>query len=210
MHRKQWNVAAVDKTLAAQIAETNQLDPFAALLLSSRGITDPEEIRAFLDETPQLCDPFSIRDMDKAAAAVRQAVDTDMRIAVYGDYDADGVTASALLYLYLEMIGADVVCYIPDRNSEGYGLNCKAIDRLFQDGVQLIVTVDNGISAPHEVAILKSRGISVVVTDHHLPGAELPAADALVNPRVAYERSEERRVGKECVSTCRSRWSPYH
>ena len=185
MHRKQWNVAAVDKTLAAQIAETNQLDPFAALLQSSRGITDPEEIRAFLDETPQLCDPFSIRDMDKAAAAVRQAVDTDMRIAVYGDYDADGVTASALLYLYLEMIGADVVCYIPDRNSEGYGLNCKAIDRLFQDGVQLIVTVDNGISALKEAEHIYDLGMKLVVTDHHKVGSVLPRAEAVVDPHRA-------------------------
>ena len=182
MHRKQWNVAAVDKSLAATLAETNQLDPFAALLLSSRGITKPDEIRAFLDETPNLCDPFSLRDMDKAAAAVQQAIDSDMRIAVYGDYDADGVTASALLYLYLEMIGADVVCYIPDRNTEGYGLNRKAIDRLFQDGVKLIVTVDNGISALPEAEHIYDLGMKLVVTDHHKVGTSLPRAEAVVDP----------------------------
>ncbi len=182
MHRKQWKIAAVDKALAAQIAETNQLDAFVALLLSSRGITDPEEIRTFLDETPKLCDPFSIRDMDKAVAAVQQAIGSDERIAVYGDYDADGVTASALLYLYLEMIGADVVCYIPDRNAEGYGLNRKAIDRLFQDGVKLIVTVDNGISAIPESEHIYDLGMKLVVTDHHKVGSSLPRAEAVVDP----------------------------
>ena len=182
MHRKQWNVASVDKALAAQIADTYQVDAFAALLLSSRGITEEAQIRAFLDDAPALCDPFSICDMDKAVQTIQLALDAGERIAVYGDYDADGVTASSLLYLYFEMIGADVVCYIPDRNSEGYGLNCKAIDRLFQDGVKLIVTVDNGISALKEAEHIYDLGMKLVVTDHHKVGAHLPRAEAVVDP----------------------------
>ena len=182
MRRKQWNVAPVDKALAEQIANTYQLDAFAALLLSSRGITDEADIRAFLNDEPVLCDPFSICDMDKAVEAIRTSFDNGERIAVYGDYDADGVTASALLYLYLEMIGADVVCYIPDRNTEGYGLNRKAIDRLFQDGVQLIVTVDNGISALQEAEHIYDLGMKLVVTDHHKVGSVLPRAEAVVDP----------------------------
>ena len=182
MHRKQWNVASVDKALAAQLAETYQLDAFAALLLSSRGLTQEADIRGFLNETPELCDPFSIRDMDKAAAAVQQALEEGRRIAVFGDYDADGVTASSLLYLYLEMLGADVVCYIPDRNTEGYGLNCKAIDLLHRDGVQLIVTVDNGISALREAQYIYECGMKLVVTDHHKVGSTLPMAEAVVDP----------------------------
>ncbi len=182
MHRKQWKVASVDKALAAQIAETCQLDAFAALLLSSRGMTQETEISAFLNDSPDLCDPFSICDMDKAVAAVHDALENGQRIAVYGDYDADGVTASSLLYLYLEMVGADVVCYIPDRNTEGYGLNCKAIDRLFQDGVQLIITVDNGISAISEAEHIYDLGMKLVVTDHHRVGSSLPRAEAIVDP----------------------------
>ena len=103
-------------------------------------------------------------------------------IAVYGDYDADGVTATAMLYSYLESCGANVTYYIPDREAEGYGLNRGAIDTLHEREVTLIVTVDNGISSIDEVAYAASIGIDVVVTDHHRPRPELPAACAVVDP----------------------------
>lgn len=182
MHRRIWQVASVDKENAAAIAEAHGLDPFAALLLSSRGITDDEQIEAFLHEDTPLCDPFSIKDMDKAVNAVQDALDRGERIAVYGDYDADGVTAASLLYLYLEALGADVLCYIPDRNSEGYGLNLPAVERLRDDGVKLIVTVDNGISALAEAKAIYDYGMRLVVTDHHKVGSTLPRAEAVVDP----------------------------
>ena len=185
MHRRLWQVAPVDKEAAATIAETHGLDPFAALLLSSRGITDPAAIEAFMQEDAPLCDPFSICDMDKAAAEVQRALEAGERIAVFGDYDADGVTASSLLYLFLEAQGADVLCYIPDRNSEGYGLNKRAVERLRDDGVRLIVTVDNGISALAEAEYIYQCGMRLVVTDHHKVGSRLPRAEAVVDPHRA-------------------------
>ena len=182
MHRKLWKVACVDKEAAAAIAEKHGLDPFAALLLSSRGISSDHQIRDFMREDAPLCDPLTIRDMDKAVNEIHRALDCGERIAVYGDYDADGVTASSLLYLFLETLGADVLCYIPDRNSEGYGLNKQAIDRLKNDGVQLIVTVDNGISAIEEAEYIYACGMRLVVTDHHKVGSRLPRAEAVVDP----------------------------
>ena len=182
MHRRIWQVSSVDKEAAAAIADAHGLDPFAALLLSSRGITEDWQVEAFLREDAPLCDPFSIRDMDKAVEAVQRALEGGERIAVYGDYDADGVTAASLLYLYLEALGADVLCYIPDRNSEGYGLNLDAVARLRDDGVKLIVTVDNGISALSEAEAIYQYGMRLVVTDHHKVGAVLPRAEAVVDP----------------------------
>ncbi len=182
MHRKLWQVSSVDKEKAASLADAHGLDPFAALLLSSRGITEDRQVEAFLREDAPLCDPFSIRDMDQAVREIRAALDSGARIAVFGDYDADGVTASSLLYLYLESLGADVLCYIPDRNSEGYGLNLSAIERLQAEGVKLIVTVDNGISALAEAEAIYRRGMRLVVTDHHKVGPVLPRAEAVVDP----------------------------
>ena len=182
MHRKLWQIAGVDKEKAAAIADRHNLDPFAALLLSSRGISSDQQVHDFMCDDAPLCDPFSLKDMDTAAAEIHRALECGERIAVYGDYDADGVTASALLYLFLETLGADVLCYIPDRNSEGYGLNKKAIDRLKNDGVQLIVTVDNGISAIEEADYIYACGMWLVVTDHHKVGSVLPRAEAVVDP----------------------------
>ena len=182
MHRKLWQVAGVDKEKAAVMADKHGMDPFAALLLSSRGICKDADVAAFMRDDTPLCDPFSIRDMDKAVAEIQQTLDQGARIAVFGDYDADGVTASSLLYLFLESLGADVLCYIPDRNSEGYGLNKKAIDQLKRDGVQLILTVDNGISAIAEADYIYESDMRLVVTDHHKVGPVLPRAEAVVDP----------------------------
>ena len=182
MARRQWTVSPPQKALASQIAERFDIDPFAALLLASRGLTADEDIARFLSDDVALCDPFSIKDMDKAVEEIERALDCGEKIAVYGDYDADGVTASALLYLFLEMLGANVICYIPDRNSEGYGLNKTAIKTLHDDGVQLIVTVDNGISAHAEADYLYALGMRLVITDHHKVGQTLPRAEAIVDP----------------------------
>lgn len=182
MARKKWLIPQLDKEKASFLSASCGVDPFAALLLVSRGITEKEQVEAFFAPDAPLCDPFSIKDMDKAVERISLAVERGEKIAVYGDYDADGVTASSLLYLYFEMIGADVVCYIPDRESEGYGLNIGAIDSLRNDGVDLIVTVDNGISAIKEAEHIRQLGMGLVITDHHKVGTRLPEADAVVDP----------------------------
>ncbi len=118
--------------------------------------------------------PFDLKDMDRAVERINEAVDSGEKITVYGDYDADGVTATVILYSYLEAIGADVSFYIPKREGEGYGLNADAIKKLCDEGCQLIITVDNGISAVDEIEYIKSLGMDIVVTDHHQPQSVLP------------------------------------
>lgn len=182
MSRKKWITAPIDKDLAAQVAENHSLDPFTALILVSRGITEYEDVEDFFDTDFSFCDPYLITDMDKAALRIKGAIDNFEKICVYGDYDADGVTSTALMYSYLSSHGADVMYYIPDRITEGYGMSCSAVDKLHAQGVKLIVTVDNGVSAIEEIAYAKSLGIETVVTDHHMPGEQLPDAVAVVDP----------------------------
>ncbi len=182
---KQWVVADCDKDLAAHFAQKYSLNPFAALLAVSRGLRTDEQIETFFHpDTVPLSDPFSFRDMDKAVARINDAIDRFERIAVFGDYDADGVTATALLSAYLAMREADFFYMLPDR-SEGYGLNKTVIDRLHEQGAKLVITVDNGINAVEETAYAKSLGMDLVITDHHHVGDELPDAAAVVNPHRA-------------------------
>ena len=178
---KLWTVAPLDKAEASKIQEKHNLPPIIAMLLQIRGITSDVEIEDFLYNDSVIADPMEIRDMDKAAARVRQAIDSGEAICVYGDYDADGVTSTALLYSYLETVGANVTYYIPSREGEGYGMNSAAVDMLAAQGVRLIVTVDNGIAAREEIAHAKSLGIDTVVTDHHTPLSTLPEAVAVVD-----------------------------
>lgn len=183
MRRKKWVVAKSSKDIAAATAQELSVDPFAALLVTSRGFNDIDSVADFLDrDAPLSLDPFSIKDMDVASERINRAIDEFELICVFGDYDADGVTATALLYSYLEARGANVIRYIPDRLTEGYGLNNGAIDILAERGVRLIVTVDNGVSAVEEAAHAKKLGISLVITDHHKVGDVLPDACAVVDP----------------------------
>ncbi len=189
MSRKFWRVPSFDKKQAAEIAYEYGYDAMAVLLLAARGVTEPEDIAEFLDNEAELADPFEIKDMDKAVERIRTAIENEEKIAVYGDYDADGVTATALLYLYLESVGADVTYYIPSRMNEGYGLHTDAIDTLSENNVKLIITVDNGINSIDEAAYIKSKNIDLVITDHHQPGNNLPDAVAVVNPHRADDTS---------------------
>lgn len=189
MSRKFWRVPSFDKKQAAELAYDYGYDAMAVLLLASRGITDPEDVAEFLDNEAELYDPFDIKDMDKAVERIKTAIENEEKIAVYGDYDADGVTATALLYLYLESVGADVTYYIPSRMNEGYGLHNEAIDGLSEKNVKLIITVDNGINSVSEAEYISSKGIDLVITDHHQPGNVLPEAVAVVNPHRADDLS---------------------
>ncbi len=153
-------------------------------LLAVRGY-DAEDVEALLDEALLFDDPFTLKDMDLAVDRINRAVDEGEHIVVYGDYDCDGVTASALLFTFLQGLGAEVEIRLPDRLKDGYGLHVPAVKKMAQDGVDLIITVDNGIAAIEEAELIAELGMDLVVTDHHLPGERLPKAAAVVDPHRA-------------------------
>lgn len=195
MSRKVWNLIPYDKERAVKLARICDVDDFAVLLLLSRGIDTAEKINEFLScSSGELSSPYLIKDMDYAVNRIRTALDNDEKILVYGDYDADGVTATALLYSYLETQGADVSHYIPSRINEGYGLSLAAAERIADEGYQLVITVDNGIAAIEEAKIFKSRGVDLIVTDHHQVGAELPDAVAVIDPHREDDFSPEKNL----------------
>lgn len=169
----------------ASFVEQLGLHPLLATLLYQRGLRDPVAARAFLaaDYATGLHDPFQMRGMAEAAARIAAAIDRGELMAVYGDFDVDGVTAVALLTQAIGAMGGRIRPYIPHRAREGYGLNNVAIGQLAADGVRLLITVDCGISNYAEVAEANRLGIDVIVTDHHHPPAELPPALAVVNPK---------------------------
>lgn len=185
MGMKKWQTAELDKALAKELAEECGVDPIVALIASSRGYTDPSDLEEFLSDEPCFSDPFLLADIEKAADILNEAVESGVKIAVFGDYDCDGVSSAAIMYTYLQGRGCNCVCYIPDRMDEGYGMNIPAVEKLAADGVGLIITVDNGIACVKEVERAKELGMAVIVTDHHLPGEVLPAADAVVDPHRA-------------------------
>lgn len=179
---KKWIPSELNKKRVKELAQQYGLPMFTAMLLVIRGITEKEEIERYFDMNSELSDPFLLKDMDKAVERIRTALDNYEKICVFGDYDCDGVTATALLYSYLESNGANVMYYIPDRTTEGYGMNRQAIEKLKGMDVGLIITVDNGISCIDEVQFAASLQMDVVVTDHHKPKDLLPHAVAVVDP----------------------------
>lgn len=181
MNYKKWSIPTLNKPLAMQIAEECEIDSFTALLLTSRGMTDPLDIEEFLSDDTIFSDPYEYKDMMPAVERIRRAITDFEKIAIFGDYDCDGITSTTLIYDYLSGQGADVIYYVPNR-SEGYGMNIAAVDRLKSEGVSLIITVDNGISAIPEIKHAADIGIDTVVTDHHIAGEELPPAVAVVDP----------------------------
>ena len=180
---KKWKISKCDEAKAAEFAKKCDINRLALEVLTSRGFTDFQQVIDFFD-VPDLSDPFLIKDMDKAAAAINEKIDNYELICIYGDYDCDGITATSILYNYLESMGANVMYYIPER-SAGYGLNEQAVKELAEKGVSLIVTVDNGISAVEEAKLIKELGMELVVTDHHQPPEVLPDAVAVVDPHRA-------------------------
>lgn len=162
----------------------NEFSPLLRQLLYNRGISDPQTARAYVrGEASRSTDPFLLSGMDQAVETLHQAIASGEKIAVYGDYDVDGVTSSALLFEFFRDLGVEARVYIPNRFDEGYGLNIEAIDTLAGEGIQLIITVDCGIRSVEEVAHAKALGIKVIVTDHHTPGEIIPPADAVINPK---------------------------
>ncbi len=179
---KQWIVSKFDKDKVREFETNYGLPAIVALFLVARGINTDEMLQEFLYGDGAIDDPFEIKDMDRAAERVHRAIDSGEKICIYGDYDVDGITSTALLYSYLKTVGADVIYYIPHRENEGYGMNKSAVDVIKDKGVNLIITVDNGVSAADEIDYAKSLGIDTVVTDHHIVPEKLPNAVAVVDP----------------------------
>jgi single-stranded-DNA-specific exonuclease len=181
--KKRWVLR--DPAPADFIASLRDRSPLAATLLYQRGLRDQPSIAAFLstDYKRGIHDPFLLKGMDAAARRVAAAIAEGEPIAVYGDFDTDGVTAVTLLMQAIGAMGGDIRPYIPHRLREGYGLNAEAIEQLAAEGVRLLLTVDCGISNVREVALAQERGIDVIVTDHHTPPPVLPEAYAVVNPK---------------------------
>lgn len=187
---KVWSVAKVNKERAIAMANKLEIPPLLAMMLDIRGITKEEDVINFLQENKEFSDPFLMKDMDKAVERITTAVENGEKICVYGDYDADGVTSTSLLYSYLrDSLGADVMFYIPTRTGEGYGMNKGAVDKIHSLGVTLIITVDNGISAREEIDYANSLGIDTVITDHHMPSGAIPKAVAVVNAHQQDDKS---------------------
>ncbi|RED64149.1 single-stranded-DNA-specific exonuclease RecJ [Cohnella lupini] len=179
-----WDLPELDESLVSKLERELQVSRLTAGVLAGRGWTSSEQTKAFLQtDAEQLHDPFVMKGMSDAVRRISDAVKHGERIRVYGDYDADGVTSTALMSRLLIELGASFDTYIPHRSREGYGLNVGAIDLAAEAGVRLLITVDNGISAVEQIAYAASRGIDVVVTDHHEPPDKLPEAVALVNPK---------------------------
>lgn len=184
MKKKKWLLAAEHPACAEEIAGELELSRLTARVLAARGYDTPEKARRFLTQSLEgIHDPFLLKDMDRAVAAIRRAIDEKQRIAVYGDYDVDGVTATCVMIRYLEKMGADCTYYIPDRLGEGYGLNTGAIRTLYDEGCRLLITVDSGITAEEEALFARELGLTLIITDHHECKEALPEAEAVVNPR---------------------------
>ena len=179
----QWQVATPDPATQVRLAAELSLSPLLCQVLINRGITDATSARTFL--TPSLHDlhdPYQILGMDAAVRRITAAVQQGEPMAVYGDYDVDGVTAAALLMTFFEELGLRVASYIPEREGEGYGLNAEAMHQLARQGTRLLITVDCGSTAVSEVALARELGIDTIITDHHQPPETLPAALAVLNP----------------------------
>ena len=184
MKYDRWNLRPSGPAGSRAELERAGLPPLCAAVLCARGVDTAPAASAFLAHGPNLLhDPFLLRDMEKAVERISRAIREQETVAVYGDYDVDGITATCLLTQFLRTLGGQVVSYIPDRTEEGYGLNNHAIDALARQGVTLIVTVDCGITAAQEVEYARALGVDVVITDHHQCKEVLPQAVAVVDPR---------------------------
>ena len=180
MSHTHWNLLPP----ATQPINLDGVHPLVARLLYNRGISDPSQVELFLsNDRRSEADPLLLPDMPKAVIRTNQALCSGEKIAVYGDFDADGITATALLTQGISSLGGRVIPYIPRRSAEGYGLKTAALDKLHQQGISLVITVDTGITAVAEVDHARQIGMDIVITDHHIPPSQLPSATAVVNPK---------------------------
>ena len=181
MSFKNWDIAGFDRDAAVGLCRRG-ISPLVSVFLAARGFAQHEDAAAFLGPC-EIFDPWLLTDMDKAVARIKSAVEKGQRIAIYGDYDVDGITACAILAGYLRSVDANFEIYIPGRIDEGYGLSCAALDTLKSRGVELIITVDCGITAIDEAVYARELGMGLIITDHHECMERLPEADAVIDPR---------------------------
>lgn len=182
---KIWQFQPHDSSDVQHLHRTGGVAPVVAQLLVSRGITDPAEAEQFLEaRLSDLREPDQLPGVEEAATRIHRAIQTNRRIVIFGDYDADGMTSTAILLRGLRALHANVDFYIPSRLDEGYGLNVKALENLAASGAQLVITVDNGIASLEEAKTAKALGLELIVTDHHEMLDALPCADAVVHPNL--------------------------
>ena len=182
--KKRWKMSPANKELQTELGRELNILPLTAQLLVNRGLVDFGRASSFLrPDLSSLHDPLLMKDMDRAVERVSRALVNKESIAVYGDYDVDGTTSAALVYLFFKEIGVEVTTYIPDRQSEGYGLNADAVRKLAASGIKLMITVDCGSSNGPEIELASSLGMDVVVTDHHEISGDAPNAAAVLNPK---------------------------
>ena len=190
---KKWLLRSTSKNVTS-LAKSSEVSDIVAKILINRGFHDEIGIKRFMRaSTEDFYDPFLMKDMEKATTLIKLAMDNKEKIVVYGDYDADGVTSTAIMYKALKHCGAEVSYYVPDREHEGYGINSDRIAKLKEEGFTVILTCDNGIAATAQVELAKKLGMTVIITDHHelqfdedAEGGrnfKVPAADAVINPK---------------------------
>lgn len=214
-----WHTRPHDEAVATTLANELKVSPVTARLLAIRGLTNPDEASRFLNPTlDQLYDPFKLTDLDRAAERLLAAIASQERISIHGDYDVDGITSTVILRRALELLGANVGHFIPERLTDGYGLQPATVERLHAEGVHLIVSVDCGIRAPEAARRARELGVDLIITDHHEPDSELPQAHAVVNPKrhdCSYPDKNLAGVGVAlklvqalCAKTGKSSWLP--
>jgi single-stranded-DNA-specific exonuclease len=182
LRTREWILKQQQKKISAELQRSGY-SRVISCLLANRGLENSEQAQQFLTSSLTIMhDSFLMRDMKKSADKIKEAVASNERITIYGDFDVDGITATALLYLYLKSVDANVHAYIPQRENEGYGLNSDAIQHIAEQGTTLIITVDTGISAINEAKLALELGLCLIITDHHQPRDMLPEAYAIVNP----------------------------
>ncbi len=194
--KNNWIIEKENPKLRDKLAKSLQISPITAQILVNRGIENETEANLFLNCTLfDLPSPYLMKGMDRAIERIKKALENNERIAIYGDYDVDGVTSTALLYSFLKVLKANVTYYNPDRLKEGYGINIDAVKKLAEQGVSLIISGDCGITAVKDIEQAKELGVEFIVTDHHKPPQELPQAVSILNPKL----SECKYPGKEIV-----------
>ena len=214
-----WEDYVCDADAAARLAAELQISPITARLLCQRGFSDPDEARRFLSPSlSDLHDPFTLKDMAAVVERVLGAIARKERIAIHGDYDVDGVTSTVILRRALELLGADVIHFLPERFRDGYGLQPASLDRLHAEGVRVVISVDCGIRAPEAALRATELGLDLIITDHHEPDTELPTALAVINPKrhdCTYKDKNLAGVGVSlklvqalCIRTGHESWLP--
>src|SRR5947207_10413845 len=188
MKAKRWIVREHDAESAVSLARVLGVSPILAALLITRGYADEHAARIFLSPTyDQLHEPYAMRGMKEAVARLQQAIDTDERVLIYGDYDVDGTTGTAILLRALKLLGANAGFHIPHRFTEGYGIQQAGLEKAVADGYTLVVSIDCGIRAHEPLYWARAHGLDVIITDHHLPDEKegAPPAFAVLNPNQA-------------------------